>query len=71
MKTTISIPQQDLEELLRHTRAATKTEAVVTAITDFNRRRRMARLVERFGTFEHFLSHDDLRTSRSSHAGGH
>jgi hypothetical protein len=65
MKTTIDIPEHELEEAMRHTGAATKREAVVTAIVDFNRRRRLAKLVEKFGTFEHFLSHDDLRKSRA------
>ena len=49
---------------MRHTGASTKREAIVTAIVDFNRRRRLAKLVERFGTFEHVLSHDELRRLR-------
>jgi len=50
---------------MRHTGATTKREAVVTAIVDFNRRRRLAKLAERFGTFENFLTHDELRGLRS------
>jgi Arc/MetJ family transcription regulator len=65
MKTTIDIPEKELEEAMRHTGASTKREAVVTAIVDFNRRRRLARLVERFGTYEHFPTQDELRKSRS------
>jgi hypothetical protein len=65
MKTTIDIPQAELEEAMRHTGASTKREAVVTAIVDFNRRRRLAKLTQSFGTFEHFLTHDELRRSRS------
>ncbi|HEX2465379.1 MAG TPA: type II toxin-antitoxin system VapB family antitoxin [Thermoanaerobaculia bacterium] len=65
MKTTIDIPERELREAMKHTGAATKREAVVTAIVDFNRRRRLAKLAERFGTFQHFLSHDDLRKLRS------
>ena len=60
MKTTIDIPEEELREALRHTGASTKREAVVTAIVDFNRRQRLACLVEQFGTFEHFLSHQEL-----------
>jgi Arc/MetJ family transcription regulator len=65
MKTTIDIPDQVLAEAMRHTGASTKREAVVTAIVDFNRRRRLAKLAERFAGFDGFLSHDDLRRSRS------
>lgn len=65
MKTTIDIPDKELREAIKHTGASTKREAVVTALAEFNRRRRLAKLVERFGTFEHFLSHDDLRRLRS------
>ncbi len=64
MKTTIDIPQEELEEVLRNTGASTKREAVVTAISDFNRRQRLAKLVERFGTYEHFLSAKDLESMR-------
>ena len=60
MKTTIDIPEEELQEALRHTGAVTKREAVVTAIVDFNRRQRLAKLVEQFGTFEHFLTHQEL-----------
>jgi Arc/MetJ family transcription regulator len=65
MKTTIEFPDHELQEAMRHTGASTKREAVVTAIVEFNRRRRLAKLVERFGTFERFLTHEDLRQQRS------
>jgi Arc/MetJ family transcription regulator len=45
MKTTIDIPEDELADAIRFTRAKTKREAVVTALADFNRRRRMAELV--------------------------
>ena len=64
MKTTIDIPREQLEEALRHTQARTKREAVVTALADFNLRRRLAQVVESFGTFEHFLTHEELRRLR-------
>ena len=37
MKTTVDIPDEELEELIRHTGARTKRDAIVTAISDFNR----------------------------------
>ena len=64
MKTTIDIPRDELEEAVRHTGATTKREAVVTAVADFNRRRRLAKLVERFGTFENIITHEELARLR-------
>ena len=49
---------------MRFTRAKTKREAVVTAIVDFNRRRRMAELVKYAGTCPDLMTVDELRTQR-------
>ena len=65
MKTTIDIPNEALQEALRHTGAKTKKDAVVTAIAEFNRRRRLAKLVEEFGSFENILTHEELSRMRS------
>ena len=65
MKTTVDIPENELQEALRHTRAKTKREAIVTAIVDFNRRRRLAKLVRRLGTFEHFMTNEELERLRA------
>ncbi len=46
MKTTIDIPDKELEEVIRHTRARTKRDAIVTAISDFNRRKRLEKLAD-------------------------
>ncbi len=60
MKTTVDIPEKMLEEAMRHTRAKTKREAIVTAIEDFNRRKRMAELVKYSGTSDTLLSNDEI-----------
>ena len=65
MKTTVNIPDEELREALRHTGAKTKREAIVTAIVDFNRRRRLAKLVQRLGTFEHFMTNEELERLRA------
>jgi hypothetical protein len=44
LKTTADIPEQDLADAMRFTHAKTKREAIVAAIQDFNRRKRMAEL---------------------------
>lgn len=64
MKTTIDIPNDALREVLRNTGAKTKREAVLTAIDEFNRRRRLAKLAGRFGSFEGFVSNDELERLR-------
>jgi len=46
MKTTIDIPDDELEQVMAFTKAKTKREAVVSAIADFNRRKRLAKLAE-------------------------
>jgi len=65
MKTTIDIPDKELEEALKYTGARTKKEAVVSALMDFNRRHRLAVLAEKIlGTFKEFMDQDDLREMR-------
>jgi Arc/MetJ family transcription regulator len=64
MKTTIDIPEKELREAIRHTGAKTKREAVVVALAEFNRRRRLQKLVQKFGSFEGFMSQDELRRLR-------
>lgn len=66
MKTTIDIPREALREAMRITGARTKREAVVTAITEFNRRRRLEKLAEELGTFEEILPLEDLLKLRQS-----
>ena len=50
MKTTIDIPEAELEDAMRLLGAKTKREAVVTALWEFNRRRRMAGLIKHSGS---------------------
>jgi len=64
MKTTIEIPDDELRQVIKYTKAKTKREAVVYAIKDFNRRRRLAELTKILGTFEDFMAQDDLKEMR-------
>jgi Arc/MetJ family transcription regulator len=64
MKTTIDIPDQELRDAMRFTRARTKRDAVVTAIADFNRRRRMAELVARAGSCPDLMTVEELARRR-------
>jgi MoxR-like ATPase len=64
MKTTVDIPDDELKDAIRFTRAKTKREAIVAAIVDFNRRRRMAELVKHSGTCEELITVEELQTQR-------
>ncbi|MBK7904668.1 MAG: hypothetical protein H6R11_1068 [Proteobacteria bacterium] len=64
MKTTVDIPDQELKDVMRFTQATTKREAIVTAIADFNRRRRMAALIEHAGKADSLMSPEELQALR-------
>jgi Arc/MetJ family transcription regulator len=64
MKTTVNIPEDELAEAIRHTGAKTKREAVVIALSEFNRRRRLQNLAEKFGTFDNFMTQQELQRMR-------
>jgi hypothetical protein len=64
MKTTVDIPNEELEDAMRFTGARTKREAIVTAIVEFNRRRRMAELVKHSGSSDTFITVDELKRQR-------
>jgi len=64
VKTTIDIPNETLREVLRYAGAKTKRAAILTAVDEFNRRRRLTKLTERFGTFEGFISNEELAKLR-------
>jgi hypothetical protein len=66
MKTTVDIPEEALREAIAHTRARTKREAIVTAVLDFNRRKRLEKLVQQLGTFEDVMTQEELRRMREA-----
>jgi len=49
---------------MRFTRATTKRDAIVTAIAEFNRRRRMAALAEHAGQGEALITPEELQAQR-------
>ena len=66
MKTTIDIPDNLLRDLMKRTAAATKREAVLTAIAEYTQRRRMADLSSMLGTFVDFMDREDLTATRET-----
>ena len=68
MKTTIDIPEDELADAMGFLNAKSKREAVVTALREFNRRRRMARLVRFSGTCD-FVDNETLEAAEMSETG--
>lgn len=66
MKTTVDIPEHMLVELIQHTAARTRQEAILTAIGEYNRRHRIEALADVVGTFDQFMTADELSQSRDS-----
>ncbi len=64
MKTTVDIPESELVDAMRFTRARTKREAIVTAIAEFNQRRRMAELAKLAGSCDRLMTVDELKKLR-------
>ena len=65
MKTTIDIPGEMLRDVMRFTNAATKREAVVTALADYNRRQQIAALTRHLGTCRHLFTPGELKAMRA------
>lgn len=66
MKTTIDIPEGELRDAMRFTGTKTKRAAVLAALADFNRRRRMAALVRHSGSFDNYPALGTFRQSETS-----
>ncbi len=64
MKTTVDIPDKELRDIMKNTRAKTKREAIVKAIAEFNRRERVEKIIRKFGTMDGIMTQEDLRKMR-------
>jgi Arc/MetJ family transcription regulator len=60
MKTTIDIPDDVLADAMRFTGAKTKREAVVKAMEDFNRARKVEALLKLAGSIPDFPTNDEI-----------
>ncbi len=68
MKKRIDVPDKMLREITRHTGAKSRRGAVVTAVGEFNRRRRLEALAERLdGSCPDFMSQEVLQQLRRDH----
>ena len=66
MKTTIDIPEEELQEVIRLTGASTKKQAVLEAIRDYARRQRLSEATKILGTFEEFMTAEELESQRQA-----
>ena len=65
MKTTIDIPPGELKAVVKNTGAKSRAEAVLVAVKDFNRRRKLAVLADRLkGSLPSFMTLEDLKAMR-------
>jgi Arc/MetJ family transcription regulator len=71
MKTTVDIPEELLKEAMRNAKAATKRDAVLVALEEFNRRHRLDKARELLGTFDHLITVPQLRDARNSRGKRH
>lgn len=60
MKTTVDIPEKELEDAMRFSGGKTKRAAILAALESYNRRHRMAELVEYSGTFTSLMSNEEI-----------
>lgn len=66
MKTSLDIPENELKDVLRFTKAKTKRDAIVTAVMEYNRRQRMAALTKHAGKSKTFVTFDQLMKMRQA-----
>lgn len=64
MRITVHVPDSELEDAIRFTNARTTRQAIVSAVAEFNRRMRMARLVGHAGTCENLMTPEELQAQR-------
>jgi len=64
MKTTVDIPDQELRDVMKNTRAKTKRGAVVAAVSEYNRRCRVEKILGFFGKMDGIMTQEELRRMR-------
>ncbi len=69
MKTTIDIPDKLLKSVVKHSKAKTKREAVLTAMQEYDRRRRLRRVSGLLGNSDTFMTLSELAALRKLEMG--
>jgi len=65
MKTTLDIPEKKISDVQNLYSLRTKREAVIYALDEVLRHHKIEKLVEKLGTFEEFMSQEELREMRN------
>ncbi|MGF1483558.1 MAG: type II toxin-antitoxin system VapB family antitoxin [Opitutales bacterium] len=66
MKTTVDIPEAALNELMAHTKANTKREAIIAAVDAYNQKQRVAAAIQLRGSFKEIMTPDELSQLRDA-----
>jgi hypothetical protein len=64
MKTTVDIPDEMLDELIKNSKAIKKKDAILTAIEEYNNKHKFLHLSKYLGTFEGLISRSELEKLR-------
>lgn len=64
--TTINVPEDVLEKAMRVSRDASAEQVVVKALEEYARRHSQAELTKHLGTFEEFMTLDELNKMRGT-----
>ncbi len=64
MKTSLDIPERELKDVLRFTKAKTKKDAIITAVREYNQRQRIIALSKHAGKSKTFMTLDELMKMR-------
>jgi hypothetical protein len=64
MKTTIDIPNRELQDAMKFSGEKTKRGAILAAVSDYNRRQRMAALARHLGTCKDLMTVEELAELR-------
>ncbi len=65
-KTSLDIPNDLLKDLLGFTKAKTKSDAIITAITDYNQRQRSQKLLRFAGKLNNLMTRSELKKMREA-----
>ena len=65
MKTVLDIPEKELKQAIKNAGVKNKDEAVLMAVREFNRRRRLSGLAARLkGSLPGYMGHPELKVLR-------
>lgn len=65
MKTSLDIPDEMMQELMKLTKTKVKKVAILTAITEYNQRKRMHNLTRHLGMLDNMMKQSDLKKMRT------